>query len=241
MIALERNSRTKFSLLTALFAVLLGLFAIRCAVGTSEYDIAGSAGVDNPAGGTGGGSSSSGAVGGSATTGGAMGIGGSDSAAGGAPAAGGTGSGGITGIGGSYATGGANASGGAAVYDPSCSDGEMNNTETDIDCGGSCPRCTEGQSCEEDTDCVTRNCEGGTCGPSTHCLSSWESSSCASLCTEAMPNQSDVRTCSRVLDCWLEHDCGPSTCGEFCTTNYFGVGTSCFPPAEAVWACLDCP
>ncbi len=42
---------------------------------------------------------------------------------------------------------------------PPCQDGVKNNTETDIDCGGSCPtKCAEGQSCLANEDCTSGNC-----------------------------------------------------------------------------------
>lgn len=45
-----------------------------------------------------------------------------------------------------------------------CDDGEVNQDETDIDCGGSiCEPCAEGQSCGGSSDCVSTVCTGGTC------------------------------------------------------------------------------
>jgi hypothetical protein len=50
-------------------------------------------------------------------------------------------------------------------------DGEVNNDETDTDCGGSCPGCAAGLSCTNDGDCASYNCDGGTCGaPAASCL-----------------------------------------------------------------------
>ena len=36
-----------------------------------------------------------------------------------------------------------------------CDDGELSGDETDVDCGGSCPPCEIGESCEVRTDCKT--------------------------------------------------------------------------------------
>ena len=44
---------------------------------------------------------------------------------------------------------------------PSCTDKLKNGTETDVDCGGSCPACKGGQTCAANTDCVSANCTSG--------------------------------------------------------------------------------
>lgn len=60
------------------------------------------------------------------------------------------------------------------VYDApaSCSDGVKNGTETDVDCGGGCPRaCDLGASCSESADCGVAICAtGGTCANAISCL-----------------------------------------------------------------------
>ena len=50
------------------------------------------------------------------------------------------------------------------TIDASCTDGVMNNSETDADCGGgSCPACKNGSSCAANTDCVSGNCSDNLC------------------------------------------------------------------------------
>jgi hypothetical protein len=46
---------------------------------------------------------------------------------------------------------------------PTCSDGVKNGTETDVDCGGSCGRCSVGKACTSRDDCTTALCTGGVC------------------------------------------------------------------------------
>jgi hypothetical protein len=46
---------------------------------------------------------------------------------------------------------------------PTCSDGIKNGTETDIDCGGRCPRCPNGKTCTSRNDCATAYCSENTC------------------------------------------------------------------------------
>jgi hypothetical protein len=41
---------------------------------------------------------------------------------------------------------------------PSCTDGIRNGTETDVDCGGSCPPCLDGRSCLVGADCAAQIC-----------------------------------------------------------------------------------
>ncbi|MCH2109431.1 MAG: hypothetical protein MK135_08875, partial [Polyangiaceae bacterium] len=47
--------------------------------------------------------------------------------------------------------------------DPSCTDQVKNDTETDVDCGGNCPRCADEKVCLGDDDCVSGICSSGRC------------------------------------------------------------------------------
>lgn len=46
---------------------------------------------------------------------------------------------------------------------PTCSDGVANGSETDVDCGGLCNPCADGQSCVNHRDCSGFACEDGVC------------------------------------------------------------------------------
>jgi len=46
---------------------------------------------------------------------------------------------------------------------PNCSDGVKNNSESDVDCGGLCSPCQEGQSCTAQKECITGACNEGVC------------------------------------------------------------------------------
>jgi hypothetical protein len=46
---------------------------------------------------------------------------------------------------------------------PTCSDSIRNGSETDVDCGGTCPRCANGKVCGNRNDCATAFCAGGAC------------------------------------------------------------------------------
>ena len=47
--------------------------------------------------------------------------------------------------------------------EPLCTDSLKNGTETDVDCGGSCPACALGLKCAGSADCVSGNCGTGVC------------------------------------------------------------------------------
>lgn len=46
-----------------------------------------------------------------------------------------------------------------------CTDGVLNDTETDVDCGGVCAACEVGAVCDTGDDCATRRCMQGLCEP----------------------------------------------------------------------------
>ena len=48
---------------------------------------------------------------------------------------------------------------------PRCDDQIRNGSETDVDCGGSCPPCAMGRLCDSGADCESGNCGGGRCAP----------------------------------------------------------------------------
>lgn len=106
----------------------------------------------NPDGGVG----SGGAAGGHSGSNGAGGAAaGGHAGGGGAPAGG---SGGAPAGGASGAAGGASGAAGAS-YPSHCSNGAVDQQETDIDCGGACPGCGQYQTCATDQDCaIPFNC-----------------------------------------------------------------------------------
>ncbi len=46
---------------------------------------------------------------------------------------------------------------------PTCHDRVRNGTETDVDCGGGCPRCPNGKLCRGQDDCESGLCVSGVC------------------------------------------------------------------------------
>lgn len=89
-----------------------------------------------------------------------------------------------------------------------CSDQRLNGSETDIDCGGHCSPCTEGQACLSYRDCVSKVCGGGLCLVAT--------------CNDQVHNgaESDLdcgggcRGCMPGAHCIENTDCDGSICRE---------------------------
>lgn len=53
--------------------------------------------------------------------------------------------------------------------DPSCFDGARNGQESDLDCGGPCPPCPDGDHCDDPADCQSGACILGTCSAPPAC------------------------------------------------------------------------
>jgi hypothetical protein len=112
----------------------------------------------------------------------------------------------------------------------SCNDGVMDGDELDVDCGGSCARCADGQHCQVATDCT---------GPV--CMRPWGSRSTA-------PRICQTPSCHDELHNGQETDvdCGGAHCpgcleGKGCheaTDCAVGQGTCMFGTCEK-WYCTD--
>jgi hypothetical protein len=87
---------------------------------------------------------------------------------------------------------------------PSCSDGVVNQGETDIDCGGSCPACPTGNACNTATDCQSGVCRAGGCaGGVARCCR-------APSCTDGVANGDEpLIDCGNVACglCAIDHAC----------------------------------
>jgi hypothetical protein len=169
-------------------------------------------------------------------TAGAAGTGG----AGGSAGIAGSGSGGTAGTGGSAGSGGSVGSGGSAGSGGAAGTGGV---------GGSMGRGGTSGSGGTTGSAGTSGAGGAGGGDPGHCLFNWRAdATCGPKCTNAQPPQSDVRACAAVLDCWLSHSCGPSSCptkpgsqDQYCGPNDIQNGGAPYPPAQAVWDCLMCP
>jgi len=97
-----------------------------------------------------------------------------------------------------------------------CSDGNKNNDETDVDCGGSCSKCIDGKTCLVDVDCVSNDCISGICTTLPTCIDTIKNQDetdvdCGGICDG----------CSLNLDCVADNDCLSVYCGQNKCKPYF--------------------
>lgn len=97
---------------------------------------------------------------------------------------------------------------------PTCEDGARNGSESDVDCGGTCPACAVGGRCELPADCETGRCEDFTCA--------------AASCTDGVRNgdESDV-------------DCGGSICGRCAEAGACEQAGDCLAGACVAGVCTS--
>jgi hypothetical protein len=83
-----------------------------------------------------------------------------------------------------------------------CIDGVKNGTETDVDCGGTCPPCADTKVCLINGDCQSHICTGGFCA--------------VASCTDAVKNGNET-----------DVDCGGGTCPACASTKACLANSDC--------------
>jgi len=102
---------------------------------------------------------------------------------------------------------------------PTCTDGTLNQDESDLDCGGTtCPGCEEGKICSVNSDCETNFCSNGLCAPS---------------CTDGILNQDEIN-----IDCGGTY-CGPCGDGLACTSPTDCASGYCYGGICRTETCSD--
>ena len=78
-----------------------------------------------------------------------------------------------------------------------CADGVKNGGETDVDCGGICPRCATGKTCASRSDCASARCANGTCQTCANALADCGTDSDGSMCA-CRDHASGQRFCTKI-------------------------------------------
>jgi hypothetical protein len=119
----------------------------------------------------------------------------------------------------------------------SCTDGAMNDGETDVDCGGpECASCADGLACQVDSDCESGTCEDGLCQVG-QCEDGVQNGDETDIdCGGASCSPCDAgQGCAQDSDC-ASLDCSGTTCLANCSDgarNQNETGVDCGGP--------DCP
>lgn len=108
---------------------------------------------------------------------------------------------------------------------PSCTDGVRNNDETDVDCGGSCADCENGQMCSDLTDCESGQCTDGVCT--------------GSACGDGVVNGGEVCDPSDPsTPCCLEDCSAAAAMGTTCGDDPDGDGCAAAPQCSGLDASI---
>ena len=117
---------------------------------------------------------------------------------------------------------------------PTCSDGITNGSETDVDCGGTCPRCATGKTCASRSDCASARCDAGICktcnDPNTDCGTDLGGGQCG-----CRTHESGQKFCTKINGTPFPpgSTCGLCPSGELCfpiNGNAQANGLECIRP-----------
>jgi hypothetical protein len=91
----------------------------------------------------------------------------------------------------------------------SCSNGQLDGSETDVDCGGTCPACADKQRCKIDQDCASDDCDALelVCLPAS-CIDQKQDGSE----TDVDCGGADCAGCYIYLKCRVNADCATQQC-----------------------------
>jgi hypothetical protein len=103
-------------------------------------------------------------------------------------------------------------------HHPTCHDRKRNGAETDVDCGGTCPRCAIGKCCLLDNDCDSGVCVSGRCAQCTPAYPCGSDASGFCQCHESFTSGEPVCDAATPLGLTVD-DCAKCPAGtETCVT-----------------------
>ncbi|MFO0756798.1 MAG: DNRLRE domain-containing protein [Byssovorax sp.] len=132
---------------------------------------------------------------------------------------------------------------------PICSDHAQNGSETDVDCGGSCPPCADGGSCGGAADCQSSVCAGGACQPATCADGVKNGNESGADCGGSCAKCADGSGCTIAADCQSGVCLGGACQAPGCTDSVkngsetgIDCGGSCGPCANGTGCAIaaDC-
>lgn len=130
-----------------------------------------------------------------------------------------------------------------------CVNGELDGDESDVDCGGSCSPCDNGDDCGQRTDCVSGFCDSGTCAACTPGVCDTGQYCDAGVCTDKL-DPGDV--CTDAVQCASgfcpAHDgvCCDTACDSTCEAclsakNSGSANGTCAPVEADTDPDSECP
>jgi hypothetical protein len=119
-----------------------------------------------------------------------------------------------------------------------CTDGVLNGEETDVDCGGFCPACAQGQHCAVSSDCAYSWCNAGVCSPA-NCTNGVKDGIETDVdCGELCPGCAVGRACTYDSDCQSKV-CAGGTCADHCHNGVKDVDESDVDCGGSCGGCAD--
>ena len=118
-----------------------------------------------------------------------------------------------------------------ACATPSCVDSIKNGTESDVDCGGTCPaKCADGKTCAKDSDCTNGWCNGSGKCATPACGDTFKNGTetgvdCGGSCTQSCTSKVDssCMQCAVGVGCSVNLDCLSLNCAS----NLCAAPTNC--------------
>lgn len=115
---------------------------------------------------------------------------------------------------------------GKCVAVATCLDGAKSDSETDVDCGGDCPKCATGLACSLGSDCMSGSCDANACQAAAWCDDGSKSGDeTDGDCGGSCPGCTEGKACRRGSDCGAGLGCREGLCTGGCS-----IGGSFVPP-----------